>query len=500
MIYRRKKIRVLEAGLDNATTWDEWSETAKKLDHLKSNDVWKADCTSPGYDQKPIMSQIKQLREYRQKGEIETLAYFMSRSLHRYLGDILDSRLYIKSRTGTKDLTETYFSEIEASLEYICETKKHDFPLMEKIRFLEQASLNFGRSALMLSGGATLGLFHLGVVKALLSRSILPGIISGSSTGSIVAAIVCTRTDKELVDVFSKPYRGHARVWRRFGLFDIIKNKAVMNPDQLLENIRANIGDFTFEEAFDRTGKILNIAVSPARARQKPRALNYLTAPQVLISSAVQASCSVPGLFPPATLLAKNRLGSTVRYMPREKWVDGTIYNDLPMMELSRLHNVSHYIVSQTNPHVLPFVRARTRHGSLAFAADMVSSMILSQFTGITDAIRTRVHSDTFRPMLDLIHAVAHQKYTGDITISPDFKTTAYFKLVSNPSYKDIRQFILKGERATWPKIALIGNHIRTSRAFEQALQKMKQRMHMSGYDFTRLTSRFNLLSHFAGS
>ena len=38
-----------------------------------------------------------------------------------------------------------------------------------------------------------------------------------------------------------------------------------------------------------------------------------------------------------------------------ERWIDGSFGNDLPMMRIGRLHNVNHFIVSQVNPHVLPF-------------------------------------------------------------------------------------------------------------------------------------------------
>ncbi|RYH18195.1 hypothetical protein EON65_27530 [archaeon] len=41
-----------------------------------------------------------------------------------------------------------------------------------------------------LSGGAYLGYYHLGVVKALFEEGLLPRVISGASAGSIMTAIV----------------------------------------------------------------------------------------------------------------------------------------------------------------------------------------------------------------------------------------------------------------------------------------------------------------------
>lgn len=49
-----------------------------------------------------------------------------------------------------------------------------------KLAFLNQTRHAYGRTALLLSGGATMGLFHLGIVKALQDQKLLPHIISGA--------------------------------------------------------------------------------------------------------------------------------------------------------------------------------------------------------------------------------------------------------------------------------------------------------------------------------
>lgn len=43
-----------------------------------------------------------------------------------------------------------------------------------------------------------------GVVKALFEHRMLPRVLAGSSVGSIVAGIIATRTDDELVDMITK--------------------------------------------------------------------------------------------------------------------------------------------------------------------------------------------------------------------------------------------------------------------------------------------------------
>lgn len=41
----------------------------------------------------------------------------------------------------------------------------------------------------------------------------------------------------------------------------------------------------------------------------------------------------------------------------KRRWRDGSLESDLPMMQLKELFNVNHFIVSQANPHIAPFLR-----------------------------------------------------------------------------------------------------------------------------------------------
>lgn len=45
--------------------------------------------------------------------------------------------------------------------------------------------------------------------------------------------------------------------------------------------LKTLIGNYTFLEAYERTGRILNVSVCPADTNEPARLLNYLTAPQV---------------------------------------------------------------------------------------------------------------------------------------------------------------------------------------------------------------------------
>jgi len=44
-----------------------------------------------------------------------------------------------------------------------------------------------------LSGGAILGMYHIGVVQTLIDANCMPIVIAGSSAGSMIAAFLATR-------------------------------------------------------------------------------------------------------------------------------------------------------------------------------------------------------------------------------------------------------------------------------------------------------------------
>ena len=62
---------------------------------------------------------------------------------------------------------------------------------------------SYGRTALVLSGGATFGFYHWGVIKALLEQNILPSVISGTSAGSLFAALVCVQKEEDVLGLIT---------------------------------------------------------------------------------------------------------------------------------------------------------------------------------------------------------------------------------------------------------------------------------------------------------
>lgn len=175
-----------------------------------------------------------------------------------------------------------------------------------KLDFIHDTRQAFGRSTLVLQGGAIFGLFHLGVVKALFLRGLLPRIITGTATGALVAALVAIHKEEELPAVLKgdgidlSAFKAKAReengngsagqsymsrwetLLRRVKRF--YKEGYFLDVKVLEECVRANVGDLTFEEAYVRSKRVLNITVATAGQSGVPTLLNYLTAPNVVCS------------------------------------------------------------------------------------------------------------------------------------------------------------------------------------------------------------------------
>ena len=466
--------RSAAAAMRSATTYEAWADAAATWEQSVGADRWVADPSSAHYHADLISEQLDTLRQLRAEGSVEALLDHLHESLHRNLGDLGASELYGRTPLGTKHLITEYLTETEATIEQLVATPLPGFGPDQKLAVLTRALGNFGVSALLLSGGATLGFYHLGVVKALWRADLLPDVISGASMGAMIAAGICSRTDAELDDLFRDDVPDLERIGLKVAdLATLRSNRSLLDPAVLLRTIERNCGNYTFEEAHERSGRTLNISVSPTRTRQKPRVLSHLTAPRVLIKSAALASSAVPGLFPPITLMRKARGGGEEPYIGTERWIDGSFGGDVPMMRIGRLHNVNHFIVSQVNPHVLPFADANRRSPS-GLAVRLATAPLRRPAVPVLNAARWATRGTPLRKSLNLLLSLAEQQYSGDIDIYPRFEASMYLRMMSNPSEAELARFILEGQRATWPKLAMIRDHTRIARCLSRCEARLQ--------------------------
>ncbi len=71
-------------------------------------------------------------------------------------------QLYGHSRVGTKRLIDEYIDEVCRQLTYIAKMKYPEMALQSRITLFANLQTAFGRTALLLSGGATFGKLHCG--------------------------------------------------------------------------------------------------------------------------------------------------------------------------------------------------------------------------------------------------------------------------------------------------------------------------------------------------
>mmetsp|Transcript_1333 Transcript_1333/g.2759 ORF Transcript_1333/g.2759 Transcript_1333/m.2759 type:complete len:754 (+) Transcript_1333:646-2907(+) len=488
--------RKLRAAMHAAKSYDEWKEAAEQLDVLQGSANWKAYAPSSVYDWKRLERKLAHFEELLRArathahpaSRVEAdngLLFHLRAGLSRDQCGLGHPKLYDQTNVGTKRLVEHYVAQVANLLQLVVESPNLDNDA--KLAFLNQTRHAYGRTALLLSGGATMGLFHLGIVKALQDQKLLPHIISGASAGSIVAAMVACKTEPEMENMFD-PYayehfnmlgtveelQGKVHpVWARMkNLF----HKGVMFDTEVLKVfLREQVGDLTFQEAFNRTGRVLNITVQPSNPGQgssrQPRLLNYLTSPHVLVWSAAVASCAIPGVFDPVELVAKNHTGAIVPHShDGVKYADGSFGNDLPILRLKELFNVNLFIVSQANPISIAV-------GNCCLGqTDILSQAVRFLKNQATSFLRNLWHTEFLHwvPMLQVVIPTITQDMEGDITWMAPIGYGDITKLLDNPSAERVADIIARGERHAWPIISQIDTRCLIEFALDDCIQQVR--------------------------
>ncbi|ESW17547.1 hypothetical protein PHAVU_007G248300 [Phaseolus vulgaris] len=458
MVYRRKFWRNM---MRSALTYEEWAHAAKMLDREtpKMNE-------SHLYDVELVSNKLEELRHRRQEGSLRDIIFCMRADLVRDLGNMCNPELH-KGRLQMPRLIKEYIDEVSTQLRMVCNSDSEELPLEEKLSFMHETRHAFGRTALLLSGGASLGAFHVGVVKTLVEHKLMPRIIAGSSVGSIMCSIVATRAWPELRSFFEDSLQSLQFFDQLGGIFTVVKRVTtygavheIRHLQMMLRNLTSNL---TFQEAYDMTGRVLGITVCSPRKHEPPRCLNYLTSPHVVIWSAVTASCAFPGLFEAQELMAKDRSGDIVPYHPPfnlgpekgstpvRRWRDGSLEMDLPMMQLKELFNVNHFIVSQANPHIAPLLRLKEfiRAYGGNFAAKL-AHLVEMEVKHRCDQVL-----ELGFPLGGLAKLFA-QDWEGDVTVVMPATLSQYLKIIQNPSYVELQKAANQGRRGTWEKLSAI--------------------------------------------
>eukprot|EP00939_MAST-03C_sp_MAST-3C-sp1_P005491 g5491.t1 len=421
--------------------------------------------------------------------------------------DVLESLLRVlcvANHSGIDD--ELFFSqnftgrnvEAEAVAENTAQTIRSYFSLpslassspsvdaVSRSALLNELRRSFGTSALCMSGGAACGYYHMGVVRALVRRDLLPKVLSGSSAGAVVAAAVCCAASEEELDALVNPsiYRKctPCKAGKMIGLLRLLRTGSYLSEKDAWESAKGMLGkdpNITFLEAYRRTGRVLCISVY--NGEHHSEVLSHVTSPNVCIYSAVVASAAIPMLLPPQTLVQKLPDGTLAPWKELgEKWIDGGLEGDLPIVRLQQSFNVKYIIVSQVEPHLTPFFffhsgsagnPTRHRNGRGWRSGFVLSFLEHALKTDMKRHLQLLRDFDLFPRFFGHdLSAAFLQDALGTVTVLAPLTWWDYVRLLDDPgSSSTMSHYLDSGARQTWPKLHMIRCRTVVERALEEA-------------------------------
>ncbi|TVY94068.1 Patatin-like phospholipase domain-containing protein [Lachnellula willkommii] len=502
--WRGKRER-LRRKLQSAESYKDWVDAAKELDAFLGNDGWKEEDVFAYYDSKTVKRVLEQMRRCRRRVEqqdrgnengnenvntkgkaVEELKALVEACVKNNFVGVENARLYSQTYYGTKNLAQDFIDEVVKGVSILVDTNQ--LGPEEKRTLFKRMHTNYGRTALCLSGGASFAYYHFGVVKALLDADLLPDVITGTSGGALIAALVATRTNEELKKLLVPALAGRInacseginiwgpRWWKTGARFDSLEWAKKCSW--------FTRGSMTFREAYERTGRILNVSCVPSDPHSPTILTNYLTSPDCVIWSAVIASAAVPGILNPVVLMMKAGDGSLVPYSFGHKWKDGSLRTDIPLKALNLHFNVNFSIVSQVNPHInLFFFSSRGsvgqpvthrkgrgwRGGFLGSAAEQYLKLDLNKW------LKVLRHLELLpRPLGQDWSEIWLQQFSGTITIWPRSLVSDFWRILTDPTPKQLARMLHVGQQSAFPKLQYLANRMKVERIVDKGRRETR--------------------------
>jgi len=477
-----RKVQSWRKRMQEAKTYEEWRKAGEELGKIDGSIDWRENPKCKHYDHRRIRSDSATVNRLMATAQVKELMQFLRARLDRNCGGILSTQLYAKDRVGTKHVIEEYVSRVCKALRYI--GRAGQTSAAERLAFFNEVRHTYGRSALLVSGGSTFGLYHAGIILELMSHRLLPKVVSGSSIGSLLVSFLSCLSEEEFrklgekggmdFQFFEKKTQRSfleiffTRVQRFFRTGYILDINLVR---KLVQNV---IGDLTFMEAYEKTGRVMNITVMPATAHGLPRILNYLTAPNVVVWSAAICSCAIPGVFQAQELLERDERGELVPFIQEGvEFSDGSFGCDLPMDQLSQLFNVNHFVVSQVNPHIVPFVVDSEVPQIISLSVQLFADEMVC-LTRWLCKLGKEYGLGYFSKIFSTIHSLSTQRYLGDITFHPSPHPSEYLKLFSNPNEALKQNAIIQARKRTWGQLSRLKVHCAVEYCLDDCLRQMR--------------------------
>ena len=150
----------------------------------------------------------------------------------------------------------------------------------------------------------------------------------------------------------------------------------------------------------------------------------------------------------------------------------------MPAKRLSRIYGVNHFIVSQVNPHVFPFLTDPRRDTDVWSILKTAGSRTAREWVnaGATLLEKPLSWSPTMSRLTNAGLSIINQDYIGDINILPNTRLFNPMKLLAHKSTDEVQQLMEMGEKATWPKIEMIRIQTKIGRKLDEILGRLERR------------------------
>ncbi|CAK9864534.1 unnamed protein product [Sphagnum jensenii] len=447
--------------MDASITYDEWAQAASML--VPEGDLNE----SMLYDEAFVQGKLSELQQRRMEGSVQEIIFSLRADLSRNLGNMCNPQLHIR-RQQIPRLVHEYQNEVRHHLHAICEMNPEEFTLEEKLTCMMETRQNFGRTALVFSGHVAFGTFHTSVFRTLVEHQVLPSIVVGVNVGAIVSSFATTRTSGELQYFFdhpAPPMQFYEKMCAAYVAAYRLSTQdaSTYEIEKLQQSMQDLIGDLTFEEAFELSGRVLGISIPACRLGNQPsQFLNYLTSPHVVIWSAVAVSCAPPvGLLAFPELMIKNRAGEIVHYLPptrmtaaQRQGCNASLETELPLQKLRELFNVNHFIISQSSPYIAPILHLKETiqahgglRGKLAKLAEIEVKHWCSHLAdlGIEMGGFTSLYAQNWEADINIVLPMGFSQVIS-ATVSH----------AEGPSPDELRKTAMAGRHCVWAKLSAI--------------------------------------------
>jgi NTE family protein len=251
------------------------------------------------------------------------------------------------------------------------------------------------KTALVLSGGASLGAIQVGMLQALYERGVVADLIVGSSVGALNGAFIASRpptpgTAMALAEVWRGISRGQIfPLGPLTGFFGFFGARDHLISDQGLRALVADEVEFA--------------TLEHARTPFHVIATDLLSGREVRLSSgdareAVLASCAIPGLFPPVELNGR-------------KLIDGGVSNNTPISTAIELGAERIYVL----PTGYGCDLAKPPRGAVGTLLHAVSLVIMGRLLIEAETLRDRAELIILPPPCPLEVTPLDFSHTGEL-------------------------------------------------------------------------------------